>query len=103
MLLGRRENVQNAATDGELTALLDQFDPGVRGCRERLDGLAEIGALADAQGHGLQVAEPLDLRLQYGTHRCDDDADRAGLRVVGPRVREPAQHGEAAAHRVGAR
>ena len=35
VLLGRREDVEDAAAYGELAALLDQLDPGVRGGRER--------------------------------------------------------------------
>lgn len=100
VLLGRREDVQDAAAHGELAALLDQLDPGVRRCRERVHDLAQIRALPAAQRDGLQVAEPLDLRLEHGAHRRDDHADRAGLRVVLPGVREAAEHGETAAHGV---
>ncbi len=102
VLLGRREDVQDPAAHGELPALLDQLHTGVRRCRERVHDLAQIRGLPTAQRHGLQVAEALDLRLEHGTHRCDDDLDRAGLRVVRPGVREPAQHGETAADGVGA-
>ena len=100
VLLGGREDVQDAAAHGELAALLDQLDTGVRGCRERVHDLAQVGGLPAAQRDGLQVAEPLDLRLEHGAHRRDDHADRAGLRVVLPGVREAAQDGEAAAHGV---
>ena len=34
VLLGRREDVDDAAADGELAALLDQVDPGVRRVRQ---------------------------------------------------------------------
>lgn len=97
VLLGGREDVQDAAADGELAALLDQFDAGVRGGREPVDDLAEIGALPRAQADGDQVAEPLDLRLEHGADGRDDDGDGAGGRVVGAGVGEAAQHREAAA------
>ena len=44
---------------------------------------------------------PRPLTCGWSTERIgrDDDGDRAGLRVVGARVRQPAQHGEAAARR----
>lgn len=102
VFLGGREDVEDATADRELATLLDQFDPGVRGCRERFDDAAEVGALAGAQGHRLQVAEALDLWLEHGTDGGDDDGDRACLGVVGARVGEAPQDGEAAADGVGA-
>ena len=103
VLLGGREHVEDAAADRELAALLDQLDPGVRGGRQALDDLVQVGALPAAQGDGLQVAEPLDLRLEHGADRRDDDRDRAGRRVVVARVGQPAQHREPPAHGVAAR
>ncbi len=102
VFLGRREHVEDAAAHGELAALLDQFDPGVRGCGERLDDRVQVGGLTGAQGHRLQVAEALDLGLEHRADRGDDDGDRAGLGVVRAGVREAPQDGEAAADRVGA-
>ena len=103
VLLGGREDVQDAAAHGELAALLDQLHAGVRGGRERLDDLVQVGGLPGAQRHRLQVAEALDLRLEHGADGRDDDRDRAGRRVVGARVGQAAQHGEAAADGVAAR
>ncbi len=103
VLLGRREDVEDAAADRELAALLDEFDAGVRGRGERLDRLVQIGAPPGAQRDGLQVAEPLHLRLQHRADGRDHHGHRAGLRVVGAGVGEAAQHGEAPAHGVGAR
>ncbi|CAL9555377.1 hypothetical protein SUDANB151_04500 [Streptomyces sp. enrichment culture] len=102
VLLGRREDVQDAAAHGELAALLDQLDARVRGRGQGLDDLFQVGALSGAQGHGLQVAQALDLRLEHGAYGGDDDGDRAGLRVVGARVGQAAQDGEAAADGVAA-
>ncbi len=103
MLLGRREDVEDATAHGELAALLDQFHPRVRGRRQPVHDLFEVGALPAAQTDGLQLPEPLDLRLEYGPYGRDHDAHRAGRWVVRPRVRQPAQHREAAADRVRAR
>lgn len=103
VLLGGREDVEDAAAYGELAALLDQFDAGVRGGCQRLRHLVEIGGAAAAQRHGLQVAQALDLRLEHGTDGRDNHTDRAGAGVVGAGVRETAQHGEPAAHGVAAR
>ena len=50
----------------------------------------------------LEVAEPLDLRLQQRAHRRDHDLQRAVGRVVA-RVAEPAEHREPAADGVAAR
>ncbi|MGX1120063.1 hypothetical protein RKD37_005426 [Streptomyces ambofaciens] len=102
MLLGRREDVQDAAAHGELAPLLHQLDPCVRRCRQRLDDLLQVGALPGAQGHRLQIAQALDLRLEHGAHGCDDDRDRAGLGVVGAGVGQAPQNGEAAADGVAA-
>ncbi|CAM5375706.1 hypothetical protein SBADM41S_01005 [Streptomyces badius] len=102
VLLGRREDVQDPAAYGELAALLNQFHPGVRGGRQRVHHLPQIRALPARKAHRLQIAEPLDLRLEHRADRGDDDGDRAGLRVVLAGVRQAAQHGEAAAHGVGA-
>lgn len=102
VLLGGREDVEDAAADRELATLLDQFDPGVGGCGERFDDGAEVGALAGAQRDRFQVSEALDLWLEHGADGGDDDGDRAGLGVVGARVGEAPQDGEAAADCVGA-
>ncbi|SCE08732.1 hypothetical protein GA0115246_110572 [Streptomyces sp. SolWspMP-sol7th] len=102
VLLRRREDVEDAASYGELAALLDQLHARVRGGGERFDDLLEIDALPLPQRDGFQVAEPLDLRLEHGADRRDDDGDGPGLGVVRLGVREAAQHGEAAADGVGA-
>ncbi|CAM5230959.1 hypothetical protein SALBM217S_03461 [Streptomyces griseoloalbus] len=102
VLLGGREDVQDAAAYGELAALLDQLHARVRGGGEGLDDLVEVRALTGPQGDRLQVAQPLDLRLEHGAHGRDDDGDRAGPGVVGAGVGQAPQHGEAAAHGVAA-
>ncbi len=103
VLLGRREDVQDAAAHRELAALLDEFDPGVGGCGKLPGDLLQIVRLAPQDGHRLQFGQPLDLRLQHRADRRDDHLHRPGRRVVDPRVDDPAQHREPAAYRVRAR
>ncbi|CAM5275515.1 hypothetical protein SGRIM128S_04483 [Streptomyces griseomycini] len=102
VFLGGREHVEDAAAHRELAALLDQLHARVRGGGERLDDLVQVGALPGPQGDGLQIAQPFDLRLEYGAHGRHDDGDRAGLGVVGAGVGQAAQHGQAAADGVAA-
>ncbi len=103
VLLGRREDIQDAAADRELAALLDQLDARVRGRRQAVDDLFEVGALAGAQTDGIQLTQALDLRLEHGADGGDDDGDGPGGGVVLARVGEPAQHREAPADGVRAR
>ncbi len=103
VFLGGREHVQDAASYGELAALLDELHARVRGGSEGVHDRVQVGGLARPQGDRLQVSETLDLRLQYGPHGRHDDGDRARLRVVLPGVGQAAQDGEAAAHGVAAR
>ena len=65
VLLGGREDVEDAAADGELAALLDQVDPGVADVDQPLDQVVELGRVAGPRGHRLQVAEARHLRLQH--------------------------------------
>ena len=103
VLLGRREDVDDAAADRELAALLDQVDAGVRRGREPAYDVLERSACRPATSStGSRSAEPLDLRLEHRADRRDDHLERAVGRV-GARVPEPAQHGEPAADRVAAR
>ncbi len=102
VLLGGREDVDDAAADRELAAPLDQVDPGVRRVGEPLHDVLQRRGLAGHQLDGLEVAEPLDLRLQHRADRGDDDLERAVGGVVA-RVGQPAQHREPAADGVAAR
>ena len=49
VLLGRREDVDDAAAHGELAAPLDQVDPGVRRLGEPAHDVVERHRVADAQ------------------------------------------------------
>ena len=102
VLLGRREHVDDAAADRELTAPLDQIDPVVRRSGQCLDDLLQLDRVADVQLHGLQVGQAGDLRLQHGPHRRDQDLDRPGRLVRRIRVRQATQYGETPPDRVGA-
>jgi hypothetical protein len=102
VFLGRGEDVEDAAADGELAAFLDELDAGVGGGGQGLGDVVEVGVLAGAQGDGFEVAEALDLGLEDGADGCDDDGDGAGFRVAGAGVGEAAEDGEAAADGVGA-
>ncbi|CAM5741973.1 hypothetical protein SALBM311S_06830 [Streptomyces alboniger] len=102
MFLGGREHIEDATANGELAALLDELHARVRGGGEGVDDLAEVGGPTGPQRDRFQVTKALDLRLEHGTDGGHDDGDRAGLRVVGARVGEAAQDGEATAHGVAA-
>ena len=105
VLLRRREDVEDAAADRELAALLHEVDARVGDVDEPLDDGVEaaLDVLALHELHRLEVAEAGHLRLQHAADGAHDDLQRAGGGVVGARVGEPAQHGEAAADGVGAR
>jgi hypothetical protein len=98
VLLRGREDVDDAAAHGELAPSLDEVHPDVRSGGEPADQRLKTGLVAGGDRHGLQVGEPLDLRLEQRAHRRDHDPYRRGVGVD-----EAAQHGEAPADRVGAR
>ena len=102
VLLGGREDVDDAAAHGELAALLDQVDPGVRRLGEPAHELVERHRVADAQLDGLEVAETLDLRLEDRAHRRHHDLERSVARV-GAGMPQPPQHGQPPPHGVAAR
>ena len=59
VLLGRREDVEDAAAHGELAAPLDQVGAGVGRGREVLDDLLEGRLVAGLERDRLEVAETL--------------------------------------------
>ena len=103
VLLGGREDVEDAAAHGELAAPLDQVGAGVGGRREGLDDLLEGRLVAGLQRDRREVAQALGDRLEHRTHRGDDDDERAVAGVAGVGVGEPAQHGQPLADGVAAR
>ena len=98
MLLGGREDVDDATADRELTATLDQVDPHVGSRGEVLDQSLEAVLVASRDGDRSEVGQTLDLRLEQRSHRRDDDLH--GHRVG---VHEPPQDGQTATDGVGAR
>ena len=102
VLLGRREDVDDAAAHRELAPLLDQVDAGVRRRGQPLDDVVQGRGVAGRQLDRRQVTEARDLRLEERAHRGDDDVERSvgGVRAG---VAQPSQHREPAADRVAAR
>ncbi len=80
VLIGRREDVEQATADGELASLGDQVDARVGEVGEPVGDLVQIGRAAGPQLHRFEVAEALELRLEHRAHRRDDDPDRRRAR-----------------------
>ena len=99
VLLGRAEQVDDAATYGELTTVLDEVDPDVRGVDEVVRQIHGVVVLAGPHGDRPHVAEALDLRLQQRPYGRHDHLRPRGF--VG--ADNASQDGEPPTHRVGAR
>ena len=104
VLLGRREDVEDAAADRELAALLDQLDPGVAGGDQPVDDLVQVGRPRRP------AARPAPGRRGPPTCGCSTARTGATTTVSGPdlgspvvRVGQPAQHGQPPPDGVGAR
>ena len=102
VLLGGREDVEDAATHGELAAALDEVGAGVGGRREVLDDPLEGGLVAGLERDRAQVAQTGDDGLEDRPHRRDDDRERAVGLVALVGVGQPAQHRQALADGVAA-
>ncbi len=121
VVLGRREDVEDAAADRELAAPLDHVHARVRGVGQALGDVLEVDLVARVQLDRGELAEPLHDRLEEGADRDHQHPDRAGVararrrepaardcgagvvgrvRIGGRRVREAAEHREAPGHRV---
>ena len=104
VLLGRREDVEDAAAHREVAALLDQVGAGVARRDEVGHDVGQLpSGVADLQGHRRQLAETGDLRLQHRPDRRNDHVEWSGRRIVRLGVRQPAQHGQSLPDRVRAR
>ncbi len=99
MLLGRREDVEDATAHRDLATPLHQVHPVVGDADKPVHDFVEVGAVTDAQPHRFEIAEAGDLGLEDGPHRRHHNRQRRLARAVG--VGEPAQHGEAESDRVG--
>ena len=97
VLVGRREDVEDAAAHGELAALGDQVDPGVRHVGQPAGDSSRSAVAAGGQLHRLEVAEALELRLQHRRAPARRPPGPAGRRLG---VGQPAQHGQPAPDRV---
>jgi hypothetical protein len=65
VLLGGREDVEDAAPHREVASLLDEVGPGVAGGHQFDDDVGELAAVvAGVQFDRDEVAEVRDLRLQ---------------------------------------
>ena len=100
MFLGGGEDIEDAASHGELAATLDEVGAGVGSGGEGLDHVLEGHLLAGGQRHRSQLAEALGDRLEDGAHRCDDDSERPVRRVPLGGMGQPAEHREPLAHGV---
>ena len=76
MLLSRREDIEDAAADGEVTTFFHQVGPGVADVDQPDDDLVQVSLLASPQRDRLQVAEAADDRLQQAADRRGDDRQR---------------------------
>ena len=97
VLGGRREDVDDAAADGELAAGGDHLDAGVGQLDEPDQQLVEVVLVADPQRHRVEPAQAGRDRLDQAARGGDDDARR------GVRVGEPGGRSQAAADGVRAR
>jgi hypothetical protein len=99
VLLGRREDVDDAAAHRELAALLHEVDARVRRGGEAPYDVLERRGVTGHQLDGLEVGQPLDLRLQ---HRPDgrDHHLEGTVRAVRARVPQAPQHCQATTDRV---
>ena len=81
-LLGRREDVEQAAPHGELAALFDLVDALVSGADELLGALIQVEQLADPQRERVRAAARIgDLLRQRDRADYDDGPVRAGARA----------------------
>ena len=102
VLLGGREHIDDAATHGELAALLDQVDAGVRRAGQPTHDVLELDLLTRDQLDRREVRQALDLRLEHRSHGGHDHLQRTVPGLVA-RMLDPAEHREASADGVAAR
>ncbi len=101
MLFGGREHIQDAASHGNLAAMLHQIRTGVPDLDEPGHGGLKVSGLPGGQLDGFQVAEPGDHRLEEAAHRGGHHGERAGPRAGRVGMGEPAQHRQPLAGGVG--
>ena len=99
-VLGRREQVEQAAADRELAAILDLVDALVAGRDEVQRGLVEVDQLADAQHEAVRAQRRVGHLLRQ-RDRADDDhrrgVSRPAARAARRARRSAGRRGAAAA------
>jgi len=101
--LGGREDVEEAATDGELAAALHHVHAGVGGVGKAALDVPHVRLIPGAERDRGEPAEALRDGLEEGADGHQDHPGGVGLRGGGVRVGEAAEDGEAAGDRVRAR
>ena len=96
-VLGGRVEVEDAAADGELPAVVDLVDALVAGGHELLADLVEIEQVADADGEGVRAQRRVG-HLLAQRHRADHDDRR--LLAVGALREQRVEGGDAQADEV---
>jgi hypothetical protein len=82
MIRRRREQVENAAADRELTTLSHHVDTAVRHLHQANQNRIEIDLGADAQRDRLDLAKTRRHRLNERAHRGHDHPKRRAVRGV---------------------
>ena len=85
-LLGGREDVEQAAADGELAAVLDLVDALVAGGDEVGGGLVEVEQVADAQREAVRAQRGVGDLLAQRDGADDDDRRLAARAAIEQRV-----------------
>ncbi len=76
MLLGGREDIEDAAADGQLAAFLHEIGARVADVDQPHHDLVQVRVLAGLQPDRLKLAEPADDRLEQAADRGGDDRQR---------------------------
>ena len=103
MLLGRREDVDDAAAHRDLAAGADQVGPGVADLDQPGQQVIELVGVALVQADRGQVTKAGHDGLQQAAHRGDHHRERPVRLARVARVGEPPQHRDPPPDRVGLR
>ena len=103
VLLGGREDVHDAAADGDLAAGRHQVGPGVADLDQPGQQVIELAGLALVQADWLQVAQAGHDGLQQAPHRGHHHGERPVRLTRLGRVGEPPQYGDPPPDRIGLR
>ena len=81
MLVGRREDVEDAAAHGDLPTSLDQVVALIAQADEFIDELVEHHLIANHQAHRCDIGDGRHDGLEEGAHRRDEHIDGRGQRI----------------------